>query len=157
MFGFPALLAAGKLVACVYDTGLGLRLPPEQTTELRGRSSRTFEPYGRTMRAWTFLEPVAPEKLRVETAVLDAAIDRAEQEIWLAPSAPCQRARSRVRTDPVAHATANVRMIVARVGARCEDQLVRSAASRSDSCARPSLRTRPCATSLAPVTALLAP
>ena len=66
MFGFPAFYAAGKLVACVYSTGLGLRLPPEEAAELRGRTSRTFEPYGRTMRAWTFLEPVAPEELRVE-------------------------------------------------------------------------------------------
>src|SRR5207247_10796992 len=49
MFGFPAFYAAGKLVACVYGTGLGLRLPPEEAAELRGRTSRTFEPYGRTM------------------------------------------------------------------------------------------------------------
>ena len=79
MFGFPAFYAAGKLVACVYGTGLGLRLPPEEAAELRGRTSRTFEPYGRTMRAWTFLEPVAPEELRCVPAVgyfvLDIATD----------------------------------------------------------------------------------
>jgi len=92
MFGFPAFYAAGKLVACVYGTGLGLRLPPEEAAELRGRTSRTFEPYGRTMRAWTFLEPVAPEELRVETAVLEAAIDRAKQD------GGAKRARARARS-----------------------------------------------------------
>jgi len=39
MFGFPAFYAAGKLVACVYDTGLGLRLPPEEAAEVEHAKS----------------------------------------------------------------------------------------------------------------------
>ena len=80
MFGFPAFYAAGKLVACVYGSGVGLRLPPEVASELRGHPSRAFEPYGRRTRAWTFLEPAAPEELRRETAALEAAIDRAQRD-----------------------------------------------------------------------------
>lgn len=80
MFGFPAFYAAGKLVACVYGTGIGLRVPPEHATELRGEPSRAFEPYGRTMRAWTFIEPAVAEELHGEQAVLEAAIDCARRE-----------------------------------------------------------------------------
>ena len=45
MFGFPASYAAGKLVACVYGTGLGLRLPPEEAAEniLTGIETRPKE------------------------------------------------------------------------------------------------------------------
>jgi len=79
MFGFPAFYAAGKLVACVYGTGIAVRVSPEQASELRGQPSRAFEPYGRPMRAWTFLEPAAAEELRAEAAVLEAAIERAKR------------------------------------------------------------------------------
>jgi hypothetical protein len=39
MFGFPAFYAAGKLVACVYDTGLGLRRVPRLDRHRRGLCS----------------------------------------------------------------------------------------------------------------------
>ena len=80
MFGFPAFYAAGKLVACVYGSGIGLRVPPEEASRVRGSPTRAFEPYGRLMRAWTFLEPAAADELRGEAAVLEAAIERAKQE-----------------------------------------------------------------------------
>ncbi|MDQ4131042.1 MAG: hypothetical protein M3133_08655 [Actinomycetota bacterium] len=80
MFGFPAFYAAGKLVACVYGSGVGLRVPSEEAARLRGVPTPAFEPYGRRMRAWTFLEPAAAEELRGEAAVLEAAIERAKLE-----------------------------------------------------------------------------
>ena len=80
MFGFPAFYAAGKLVACVYATGVGLRVPPEEASRLRSASTPAFEPYGRPMRAWSFLEPEVPEDLRGEAAVLEAAIERAMRD-----------------------------------------------------------------------------
>lgn len=80
MFGFPAFYAAGKLVVCVYGTGIGVRVPPEHATELRGKPSCTFEPYGRRMRAWTFLAPTVAEELRDEQAVLETAIERAKRD-----------------------------------------------------------------------------
>jgi hypothetical protein len=80
MFGFPAFYAAGKLVACVYGTGIAVRLSPEQASELRGEPSRAFEPYGRPMRAWTFLEPATAEELWRDAAVLEAAIERAKRD-----------------------------------------------------------------------------
>jgi hypothetical protein len=80
MFGFPAVYAAGKLVACVYGTGIGLRVPPEQASELRGKPTRAFEPYGRLMSSWTFLEPAGAEELWGERPIMEAAIDRAKRD-----------------------------------------------------------------------------
>ena len=80
MFGFPAFYAAGKLVACVYGPGIGLRVTPDEASRIRGAPTPVFEPYGRAMRAWAFLEPATPDDLRRETAVLEAAIDRAKRE-----------------------------------------------------------------------------
>ncbi len=80
MFGFPAFYAAGKLVACLYGSGVGLRVAPEEASRLRGAPARAFEPYGKVMRAWTFLEPEAPDDLRAEAAVLEAAIERAKRD-----------------------------------------------------------------------------
>lgn len=80
MFGFPAFYAAGKLVACVYGAGIGLRVAPDRASELRGAPTPAFQPYGRLMRSWTFLEPAAGDDLRAEVAVIEAAIDRAKRE-----------------------------------------------------------------------------
>ena len=88
MFGFPAFYAAGKLVACVYGPGIGVRVTPEEASRLRGAPTPAFEPYGRHMRAWAFLEPTAADDLRGEAAVLEAAIDRAKRE-GSAKSASC--------------------------------------------------------------------
>lgn len=79
MFGFPAFYVAGKLAACVYGTGIGLRVTPERASELRDAPARAFAPYGRLMRSWVFLEPAAGDDLRGEGAVIDAAIDQAKR------------------------------------------------------------------------------
>jgi len=80
MFGFPAFYAAGKLVACVYGSGVALRLAPEAATELRGAPTRAFEPYGKPMRAWAFLEAGAADDLREEAPVLEAAVECAKRD-----------------------------------------------------------------------------
>ena len=51
------VLRAGKLVACVYVSGVGIRVPAEDASRIRGAPTGSFEPYGRPMRAWSFLEP----------------------------------------------------------------------------------------------------
>ncbi len=80
IFGFPAFYAGGKLAACLYGTGVGLRVPPAEASDLRGAPTPAFEPYGKVMRAWSFLEPATPGELRGEAAVLEAAIERAKRE-----------------------------------------------------------------------------
>jgi len=80
MFGYPAFYAAGKLVACVYGSGVGVRLAPDEASRLRGAPARTFEPYGKRMREWTFIEPPEADDLRADAAVLAAAVRRAERD-----------------------------------------------------------------------------
>ena len=54
MFGLPAFYAAGKLFACVYGEGVGLKLPAERVTALLGAPGVDhFRPYGKpSMRQW---------------------------------------------------------------------------------------------------------
>ncbi len=80
MFGFPAFYAGDKLVACVYGAGIGVRVTPEEATEIRGEATPAFEPYGRIMKTWAFLEPAVAEDLRAEAPVFEAAMDRAKRE-----------------------------------------------------------------------------
>lgn len=67
-------------MACVYRSGVGLRVAPEEAGRLRGRPTRAFEPYGRRMRSWTFLEPPAADDLRGDAEVLEAALERAKSD-----------------------------------------------------------------------------
>lgn len=54
MFGFPAYYVAGKLFACVYENGVGLKLPEEVVHNLEGkRHIAPFRPNGKPrMRQW---------------------------------------------------------------------------------------------------------
>ena len=54
MFGLPAFYVAGKLFACVYGDGVGLKLPAERVAALLDRPGvAPFRPYGKpAMRQW---------------------------------------------------------------------------------------------------------
>ncbi len=54
MFGFPAFYTGGKLFACVYGDGVGLKLPREMIGSLQGKPGITpFRPYGKPpMKEW---------------------------------------------------------------------------------------------------------
>jgi hypothetical protein len=54
MFGYPAYYVGKKLFACVYEDGLGLKLPAEKVrTLLDGGTFIPFQPMGRrVMREW---------------------------------------------------------------------------------------------------------
>ncbi len=57
MFGFPAFYTAGRLFACVYGDGVGLKLPQDTARRLEGKPGITpFQPYGNSkMREWIHL------------------------------------------------------------------------------------------------------
>jgi hypothetical protein len=57
MFGFPAFYTAGKMFACVYGDGVGLKLPQDTARQLKGKPGITpFQPYGkRKLREWIHL------------------------------------------------------------------------------------------------------
>ncbi len=54
MFGFPAFFTAGRLFACVFGEGVGLKLPQEIVRTLDRRPGITpFRPYGKSrMKEW---------------------------------------------------------------------------------------------------------
>jgi hypothetical protein len=58
MFGYPAVYAGGKLCACAYGDGVGLKLPAQVVAVLvDDEGFEPFRPYGRGgMREWVFLK-----------------------------------------------------------------------------------------------------
>jgi len=64
MFGLPAFFVAGKLFACVYGEGVGLKLPAERVATLLGTPGvDQFRPYGKpSMRQWIHVTRTAPEQ-----------------------------------------------------------------------------------------------
>jgi len=74
MFGYPALYAGGKLCACAYGDGVGLKLPGEVVAALSEEESfEPFQPYGKRMREWVFLRATAGEAVRARSHLLRQA------------------------------------------------------------------------------------
>jgi hypothetical protein len=71
MFGFPAFYAAGRLFACVYGQGVGLKLPRERVTELlRQPGFVPFQPYGKPMmREWVEIRRPGAEDYAADLAL----------------------------------------------------------------------------------------
>ena len=54
MFGYPAYYIKQKLFACVYEDGVGIKIPEDKANELVGKEGIIpFQPLGRAkMREW---------------------------------------------------------------------------------------------------------
>ncbi len=54
MFGFPAYYIGGKLFACVYEDGVGIKVPQELAQQLlKTKHAVPFQPFGKAkMREW---------------------------------------------------------------------------------------------------------
>ncbi|MGZ7109162.1 MAG: hypothetical protein ACXVHW_09355, partial [Methanobacterium sp.] len=54
MFGYPAYYVNKKLFACLYEDGVGIKVPEDNANELNGSEGITpFQPLGRRkMREW---------------------------------------------------------------------------------------------------------
>lgn len=76
MFGFPAFYTAGKLFACVYGEGVGLKLPEEVIRTLDDKSHITpFRPYGKPrMKEWILLRHDQAETYAKDTSLFLASI-----------------------------------------------------------------------------------
>jgi hypothetical protein len=62
MFGFPAFYTKGKLFACVFGKGVGLKLPQETIRQLEGKPGiGPFQPYGKPkMKEWILIHHSRP-------------------------------------------------------------------------------------------------
>lgn len=73
MFGYPALYSMGKLFACAYGDGVGLKLPADVVAGLREEEGfEPFRPYGKAgMREWAFLRATDREAVRARSGLLE--------------------------------------------------------------------------------------
>ena len=87
MFGFPAYYVEKKLCICLYEQGVGLKLPQHTVDRLLEIDQNTapFRPMGRPrMRQWLQINLSRSEDYRGYAAVFDEAI----QHVLAQPAAP---------------------------------------------------------------------
>jgi len=77
MFGFPAYYAGKKLCICLYEDGVGLKLPDQSAAKLLAsdRNAVPFQPMGRRkMREWVQINLSRSEEYRRYEAVFDESV-----------------------------------------------------------------------------------
>lgn len=76
MFGFPAFYTAGKLFACVYGNGVGLKLPQSTVRQHEGKPGITpFQPYGKAkMREWIHIHYDRATNYSKDAGLFEASI-----------------------------------------------------------------------------------
>jgi hypothetical protein len=77
MFGYPAYYIRDKLFACIYETGVGIKVPEKKAETLAGMPGFTFfQPLGRAkMKAWIFLERGEPGDYAKEMPLFMTSIE----------------------------------------------------------------------------------
>ena len=77
MFGFPAYYVGKKLCICLYEQGVGVKLPGPTVARLLETDTNVipFQPYGKAvMRAWVQINLSRSEDYRQYQSVFDEAI-----------------------------------------------------------------------------------
>jgi TfoX/Sxy family transcriptional regulator of competence genes len=76
MFGYPGYYVGGKLFACIYEDGLGLKVPESMAEELRNRDYIDyFQPLGRNkMREWIQINRKKSEDYLKDEEILMASL-----------------------------------------------------------------------------------
>jgi hypothetical protein len=77
MFGFPAYYAGKKLCICLYEQGIGVKLPEQSATKLLAvdRNVVPFQPLGRPkMREWIQINLSDSEDYKQYQTVFDESI-----------------------------------------------------------------------------------
>ena len=83
MFGFPAYFVGKKLCACLYEQGVGIKLPGETAARLLHDDPNVipFEPYGRRkMRSWVQINLTRSEEYRQYIAVFEESIQHVHNQ-----------------------------------------------------------------------------
>jgi hypothetical protein len=77
MFGFPAYYAGGKLCICLYEQGVGVKLPEQSAARLLDADPNAvpFQPMGRRkMREWVQINLSQSEDYRHYRSVFEESI-----------------------------------------------------------------------------------
>jgi len=77
MFGYPAYYINKKLFACIYDKGVGVKIPAEVANQLIGnRGIVHFQPLGRPrMKEWVQINRENPEDYLKDEEIFKTSID----------------------------------------------------------------------------------
>ena len=77
MFGYPAYYMRDKLFACIYENGVGIKVPQKKAEDLAGMPGFTyFQPLGRAkMKSWIFLERGDPADYSNELPLFMTSIE----------------------------------------------------------------------------------
>lgn len=77
LFGYPGYFALGKLCVCLYEDGIGVKLPQATVQRLIAEDAHAapFQPLGRrSMREWVQITLSHSEDYRDYAAILDESI-----------------------------------------------------------------------------------
>ena len=76
-FGFPAFYTGGRLFACVYGEGVGLKVPGELARKLGGTPGIIpFQPYGMaTMKEWVQINRARAQDYAGDLKLFQASVD----------------------------------------------------------------------------------
>ncbi len=76
MFGYPAYYINKKLFACVYDNGVGIKIPENKAKDLIGKKGIIhFQPLGRQkMREWIQINREKSEDYLKDQEIFDVSI-----------------------------------------------------------------------------------
>lgn len=76
MFGYPAYYVGGKLFACVYGEGVGLKVPEAVAARLLAQAHvAPFQPLGRPrMKQWVHISRTTPEDYRMDVDVFRISV-----------------------------------------------------------------------------------
>jgi len=76
MFGFPAYYINKKLIACIYEDGVGIKVPEILATELREQEGITyFQPLGRRkMKEWIQINRKDPNEFLKDIEIFNESV-----------------------------------------------------------------------------------
>jgi hypothetical protein len=76
MFGYPAYYVNGKMFACLYEIGIGIKVPEEMAKDLVGKEGiNHFVPLGRKrMREWIQIDRDRSEEYMKDEPIFQASV-----------------------------------------------------------------------------------
>jgi hypothetical protein len=77
MFGFPAYYVNNKLFACIYEEGVGLKVPADTAKEQIGKKGIIpFQPYGKAkMKEWIQINRENPKEYLQDMELFQSSIN----------------------------------------------------------------------------------
>jgi hypothetical protein len=76
MFGFPSFRASGRIFACVYESGISLKMPVDAADKIvNAPGISPFIPFGRArMRQWIHIERKKVPDFKKDISIIEASI-----------------------------------------------------------------------------------